>query len=194
MSSRIADASWPSAAVSTFVQGLLDNFLTLMDDPSDEAATKLATQIFTPEASLISSLGKARGTDEIRQSRKKAWELTTSRYHKIVKVYSATDDGADLLFIGQAKLVLKIGKTIEGDFIGRAIIDNTNESSPRLQFFQSWGVCLPSESSTLFDYERSSESTGQWADDHRTTRSPLEKLGWSDTSAEGTNQGLAQDI
>lgn len=70
----------------------------------------------------------------------KAWEHVTSRYHKIVKAYSATDDGSDLLMIGYAVLVLKNGKEVKGDFLGRARIEGVNTSSPRMSLFQAWGV------------------------------------------------------
>jgi hypothetical protein len=79
---------------------------------------------------------------EIEQSRKQAWEYVTSRYHEIVKVYSATDDGSDLLMIGNAILVLKNGKKVQGNFLARAVIEGIKTSDPRMNFFQAWGVSL----------------------------------------------------
>jgi len=66
--------------------------------------------------------------------------LVASRYHSIVKVFSATSDGSDLLMIGNAILVLKNGKKIEGDFIARAVIDGIDTSEPKMSLFQAWGV------------------------------------------------------
>ena len=74
-------------------------------------------------------------------SRTKAWEYVETRYHAITKVFSATANGSDLLMIGNAVLRLKNGAEIEGDFIGRAVIQGVDTADPRLSFFQAWGVC-----------------------------------------------------
>ncbi|EXJ66769.1 uncharacterized protein A1O5_09964 [Cladophialophora psammophila CBS 110553] len=142
MSSRVSSTSWPSTAVPKAVQDLLDYFFSLMDTNSDEAGLKLIEDIFTPEATFISSSGVFKGSAEIRGSRKKAWELVESRYHSIVKVFSATSDGSDLLMIGSAILGLKNGKKIEGDFIARAVIEGIDTLEPKMSFLQAWGVRL----------------------------------------------------
>jgi hypothetical protein len=82
------------------------------------------------------------GVLEIKESRTKAWEHVASRYHSIVKVFSATNDGSDLLMIGKAVLVLKNGKKLEGDFLARVVIEGITTSDQRMSFFQAWGVRL----------------------------------------------------
>lgn len=42
--------------------------------------------------------------------------------------------------IGNAVLVLKNGKTVEGEFLGRAVFAGIDSSDPRMSFFQAWGV------------------------------------------------------
>ena len=79
---------------------------------------------------------------EISDSRKNAWEFVESRYHSIVKVFSATSDGSDLLMIGNAALILKNGKKVEGDFIARAVIEGIDTLESKISFFQAWGVRL----------------------------------------------------
>ena len=61
MSPRIASTSWPSAKVPKATQELLDYFFSLMDTNSDEAGLKLIGDIFTPEATFISSSGVFKG-------------------------------------------------------------------------------------------------------------------------------------
>ncbi|KAH8701517.1 hypothetical protein BGW36DRAFT_423830 [Talaromyces proteolyticus] len=143
MESRISSTEWPSVVVPRAVQRLLDHFFSLMDTMTDEAGSKLTTDIFTSDATFISSSGTFKGSLEIKQSRAKAWEHVTSRYHEIVKVYSATEDGSDLLMIGNAVLVLKNGKKVQGDFLGRARIERINTPDPRMSFFQAWGDTGP---------------------------------------------------
>lgn len=143
MSPRTASTSWPAAPVPKAAQELLDYFFSLMDTNSDEAGVKLVEDIFTPDATFISSSGVFKGPEEIRDSRKKAWELVETRYHSINKVFSATNDGSDLLMIGNAVLVLKNGKKIEGDFLARAVFEGIDTSSPKMSFFQAWGDTGP---------------------------------------------------
>ncbi|EXJ87203.1 hypothetical protein A1O3_04162 [Capronia epimyces CBS 606.96] len=143
MSSRVASTSWPSAPVPKPAKELLDYFFSLMDTPTDEAGVKLTEDIFTPDATFISSSGVFKGSAEIRDSRKKAWAVVETRYHEVVKVFSATDDASDLLLIGNAVLGLKNGKRIEGDFLARAVFDGISTATPRLSFFQAWGDTGP---------------------------------------------------
>lgn len=62
MSSRISSTEWPSVGVPGAVQTLLDHFLSLMDTPTDEAAVKLTTDIFTSDAILASAGGTFKGS------------------------------------------------------------------------------------------------------------------------------------
>ena len=62
MSSRVASTSWPSATVPKAAQDLLDYFFSLMDTNSDEAGLKLVEDIFTPDATFISSSGVFKGS------------------------------------------------------------------------------------------------------------------------------------
>ncbi|KAK7894328.1 hypothetical protein LTR67_006089 [Exophiala xenobiotica] len=143
MSSRTASTSWPSATVPEAARELLEYFFSLMDTNSDEAGMKLIEDIFTPEATFISSSGVFKGSAEIRDSRKKAWDLIEFRYHSITKVFSATSDGSDLLMIGNAVLVLKNGEKIEGEFVARAVFEKIDTSNPKISFFQAWGDTGP---------------------------------------------------
>jgi len=141
--SRIASTVWPSVGVPKPAQSLLDHFFSLMDTSTDDAGKKLTTDIFTPDASFTSSSGTYRGSAEIQQSRTKAWEHVQSRHHAIARVYAATDDGADLLMLGNAVLVLHNGKRLEGEFLARAVFEGVDTAEPRMRFFQAWGDTGP---------------------------------------------------
>lgn len=80
---------------------------------------------------------------EIQTSRVKAWEVVKARNHKILKVYTSTEDASDLLIIGWAKMDLTNGKHLEGNFLARAIFSNIESLEDiRMNYFQVWGVSL----------------------------------------------------
>jgi hypothetical protein len=53
--------------------------------------------------------------------------------------------------IGYARLELKNGKFIEGEYVAKAVIDGVQTSQPRLAQLQVWGVgtSLGGQASTL---------------------------------------------
>jgi hypothetical protein len=42
--------------------------------------------------------------------------------------------------IGRAVLELENGRTVEGDFIGHAVIEGIRTEDPKLSVFRAWGV------------------------------------------------------
>jgi len=114
-----------------------------MDNNTPDAGARLASEVFTPDATFILSGGTYVGTEEIKISRIEAWKVVASRLHKIKKVYTCNDDASDLLFIGRAKMALTNGKYLEGDFIGRAQYENFNSPDIKMKYFQVWGDSGP---------------------------------------------------
>jgi hypothetical protein len=77
---------------------------------------------------------------EIRESRRNAWVKVEYRAHQIARVYAQSD--RDFLFIGDAQMRTRKGYAFKEEFIGRAIVDNPNSPSPRLEHFNVWIVSL----------------------------------------------------
>jgi hypothetical protein len=77
---------------------------------------------------------------EIRVSRKQPWEIVNYRRHDVVKVYSHKDDASDLLWIGDAVLILKNDKEVRGPFLAQIVFENVHSEDVRVKFVQVWGV------------------------------------------------------
>jgi len=121
----------------------MDDFFVIMDKNTPDAGPRLAAEVFTPDATFILSGGTYVGTEEIKISRIKAWEIVAARDHKIRRVYTQGDDASDLLMIGRAKMTLNNAKYIEGDFIARAIYENFDTPDIKMKYFQVWGDSGP---------------------------------------------------
>jgi len=134
---------WPSTPVPATVKKLMDDFFTIMDNNTPDAGARLAAEIFTPDATFIITAGAYVGSEEITTSRIKAWQVVTSREHKIRKVYTCNDDASDLMMIGKAKMGLMNGKHLEGDFLARAVYENINSPDIKMSYFQVWGDSGP---------------------------------------------------
>jgi hypothetical protein len=57
-----------------------------------------------------------------------------------VKVYSHKDDASDLLWIGDAALILKNDKEVRGPFLAQIVFENVHSEDVRVNFVQVWGV------------------------------------------------------
>jgi hypothetical protein len=64
-------------------------------------------------------------------------------HYEIRDVFVAREDSSDLLMIGYARLELKNGKLIEGEYVAKAVIDGVQTSQPRLAQLQVWGIGSP---------------------------------------------------
>ena len=56
-------------------------------------------------------------------------------------VYAQSD--GDFLFIGNAQMRTRGGCEFKEEFIGRLIVDDPSNQSPRVKFFTVWIVSLP---------------------------------------------------
>ncbi|KAF2493640.1 hypothetical protein BU16DRAFT_563792 [Lophium mytilinum] len=135
---------WPSIGVAPSTKALLDDFFEILDENTADAGQKLADRIFTPDGTFITSSSKFTGVDEITSSRERAWDVVKERMHKLVKVYTSTDDGSDLLAIGDASIVLhKNNIRIDGNLIARIVFKDVGTDNVRIKYFQVWGDSGP---------------------------------------------------
>ncbi|KIN03243.1 hypothetical protein OIDMADRAFT_53039 [Oidiodendron maius Zn] len=141
--SHIASTIWPATPVPEHARMLINNFLDILDHNTEDAGEKLVKYIFTADAEFHSSGGVARGHKEIRASRTAAWKIVKYRRHDVVKVYSATDDASDLMWIGDAVLILKNDKEVKGAFLARIVLEDVNSKDVRIKYFQVWGDSGP---------------------------------------------------
>lgn len=80
---------------------------------------------------------------EIAASRKAAWQIVNSRRHDVAKVFSATNDASDLMWIGDAVLSLKNDKEVAGSFLAHLKLVDVNSENVRIKYFRAWGVGFP---------------------------------------------------
>jgi len=141
--SRTSNASWPQSGVPEATKKLIETFFGLLDTHSEEAGETIATKIFTPTGKVLIGNDIYTGPNEIREFRRKAWDIVKSRRHEVAKVYDSTIDASDLLFLGSAELNLKNGKTVKGDLIGRLVFEGSQTSDVKISLFQVWGDSGP---------------------------------------------------
>ncbi|KAF2808131.1 uncharacterized protein BDZ99DRAFT_534054 [Mytilinidion resinicola] len=138
------NTEWPSIGVAPSTKQLLDDFFVILDEDTPDAGEKLATRIFTPDGTFITSSEKFTGFDEIKVSREHAYDVVKERVHTLIKVYTSTDDGSDLLAIGDASIVLhKNDIKIAGNLIARIVLKDVGTDNVRIKYFQVWGDSGP---------------------------------------------------
>ena len=68
--------------------------------------------------------------------------MIDKRRHKVVKVFTSTAEGQDLLIIGHVEMGFRNGNSLQGEFAGRLIIDGATGDSPKLTHYQVYAVSL----------------------------------------------------
>ncbi|KAJ2893456.1 5PTase [Zalerion maritima] len=101
---------------------VIDKFNKLADDDGPKVGDTLADEVFAQDRIAYFSALPFRGPEEIRGSRKNAWQVIATRRHKILKVYTSDQDGSDLLFVAHVEMGLRNGKTVDGEFAGRLVV------------------------------------------------------------------------
>jgi len=141
--SHIAKTSWPETPVPEPVKKLIDTLLEIFDKNTEDAGEKLVKYVFTPDAEMHTSAGVYHGHAEIGPSRKAAWEIVKYRRHDVVKVFSAADDASDLMWIGDAVLLLTNDKEVAGPFLAHIKFANVHSEDVRIKYFKVWGDSGP---------------------------------------------------
>lgn len=65
-----------------------------------------------------------------------------SRQHEIFKVYSCSDAGDDLMFIGGVTWTYNNGQVAEVGFAARTVIVDAGSEKPKMKPYQVWAVRL----------------------------------------------------
>lgn len=66
--------------------------------------------------------------------------MIETRRHELLKVYTDSQEGDDLLIIGQVTVGLRTGERKRGELIARTRIDGAHTSSPKLMLYKVWMV------------------------------------------------------
>ncbi|KAL6362134.1 hypothetical protein LRP88_04209 [Fusarium phalaenopsidis] len=124
--------------VSQAVKNLIERFYLLLDDSSPSSGDILANEIFANDGVAHFGPVPSRGSEEIRLSRKRAWDKIASRTHRVLKVYVCGPDADDLLFTGRAEMEFKNGQRVASEYAGRVHVTGSQGDSPRISLYQVW--------------------------------------------------------
>ncbi|KAJ9636451.1 hypothetical protein H2204_005284 [Knufia peltigerae] len=128
---------WPSTSVPQPAKLLVDKLFAVLDSKAPEAGDTLADEVFTKDGCLDSH-HRFEGADAIRRSRINAWMTLTSRRHEVLKVYTDSYEGDDLLLIGQLTAGFASGELKRGEFIARIRLSQSLSAMPRIKSYKVW--------------------------------------------------------
>lgn len=77
------------------------------------------------------------------------WGTVKSRVHYIHKVYSASPAGDNLMVFGIVEWTFNDGRTLDGAFASRFIVETDGSDGPRMKLFQAWAVSTALEGRVL---------------------------------------------
>ncbi|RSM06687.1 hypothetical protein CEP52_005564 [Fusarium oligoseptatum] len=139
MGYSIDSAKWPTGIeVSQAVKNLVERFYLLLDDSSPSSGDTLADEVFASDGVAHFSPVPSRGSEEIRLSRRNAWDKITSRKHRVLKVYICGPDADDLLFTGHAEMEFKNGQRVASEYAGRIRVTRSQGENPKISHYQVW--------------------------------------------------------
>ncbi|KIW50354.1 hypothetical protein PV05_11950 [Exophiala xenobiotica] len=137
--SALAQTEWPTTPVPQSIKQLLGSFFELGDSKSEDAARRLADEIFTPEGQIMVNKRTINGAKEISSSNRGLLSSLQSRQHRIAKVYTCNESADDLMLIGVVTWTFDDGQSLDGPFAARAVVQSTGgPGTPRLKLYQGW--------------------------------------------------------
>ncbi|KAH7002657.1 hypothetical protein EDB80DRAFT_616073 [Ilyonectria destructans] len=133
----IEGAQWLPDSVGQHIKDLVATFYELADSKELDAGTRMATEVFTKDAELITANGTFQGFSEISKSRENAWSVVESRKHRVLKVFSGNDQVPELSILGTGEMEFKNGKTINSPFACHVKLDSSDPTAGvRISFMQ----------------------------------------------------------
>lgn len=128
---------WPDISVPEPVKSWLQTLYSLVDSQDASVPEKVA-DLYREDAIVYGMSGKSEGREAIIQARQKSWDHMETRKHQVLRVYTAKQDGSDLLIIGNLTAKFKNGKEATDDFIAQIVLDGTTSSNPKGTLYKVW--------------------------------------------------------
>ncbi|KAH8648259.1 hypothetical protein BGZ61DRAFT_376428 [Ilyonectria robusta] len=116
MSYTSKNTLWLSDSIGQDVKDLITKFYTLADPKESNAGTRMATEVFTNDAVLVTANGTFRGVSEIARSRDNAWSVVESRKHRVLKVFASDQEDPELSILGAVEMSVKNGRSLDSPF------------------------------------------------------------------------------
>ncbi|KAK1761941.1 hypothetical protein QBC33DRAFT_502148 [Phialemonium atrogriseum] len=142
MSYVTKEATWPATTLQKGVKEVIARFYELADSKEPDAGPRIANEVFTKDATLVSVSGTFQGFSDISASRDKAWVVVNSRQHSISRVFAGDDKGLELVLLGAVKTGFKNGQVLDSPFACHITVDASSAKSgdPRLKFMEVFAV------------------------------------------------------
>ncbi|KAK1480308.1 hypothetical protein CABS01_14446 [Colletotrichum abscissum] len=146
---------WLSDSITSQAKSLIATFYELADSKVEDAGDRLATEVFSNQATFISPSGTFNGTaalcvlcsTEISKCREGAWSSVTSRRHSISKGFAATQrmgtsSKTELVLLGSVHMELVNGKSFDSPFAAHIIMGSSTQrlTEPRIDFLEVFSV------------------------------------------------------
>ncbi|KAK1543787.1 hypothetical protein CPAR01_04420 [Colletotrichum paranaense] len=138
---------WLSDSITSQAKSLIATFYELADSKVEDAGDRLATEVFSNQATFISPSGTFNGTAEISKCREGAWSSVTSRRHSISKGFAATQrmgtsSKTELVLLGSVHMELVNGKSFDSPFAVHIIMGSSTQrlTEPRIDFLEVFSV------------------------------------------------------
>ncbi|EXA32091.1 hypothetical protein FOVG_16668 [Fusarium oxysporum f. sp. pisi HDV247] len=109
MSYVTSDTIWPTPALNDKIKQLIAMFYQLADIQSSDAGPRMASEVFTEDASMITPAGTFQGSKNISSSRENVWKGIASREHRVAQVFTADPEGVDVMLTGTLNLAKENG-------------------------------------------------------------------------------------
>ncbi|TLS27312.1 hypothetical protein PpBr36_04273 [Pyricularia pennisetigena] len=124
----------PDIALDEGIYAFLENFYRISDDPEGH---DMYLQQYTPDATVILSTHKVKGSEEIRNLRKGMWVKVAARKHKVHGVFAAAPGSSEIMLYGQVTQQLRSGGEVVKDWAARGVLEKSAEDARwRFAFYQ----------------------------------------------------------
>ncbi|KAH8885886.1 hypothetical protein GQ53DRAFT_845261 [Thozetella sp. PMI_491] len=141
----IESTAWLSERMGENVKNLIATFYELADSRESDAGARMAADVFSSDAVLVSAHATFRGSAEISKSRDNAWAVVKSRKHHILKAFASNQEPQELSLIGTVEMGLYSGKTIVSPFSCHIELDSSPSSpeNPRIKAMEVFADTAP---------------------------------------------------
>jgi len=127
MLTAIDSTEWPSTPISDDIKQKITLLFKLVESKESTVGFRLASDVYTKDARIVTPHSKATGTAEILTCRDHVWEGVQSRKHDITKVYASDADGMDIMLLGTLTTVKNDGSIAKGGLVARLVFEGNVE-------------------------------------------------------------------
>ncbi|KAH6990181.1 hypothetical protein EDB80DRAFT_882189 [Ilyonectria destructans] len=145
MNHAIDKTVWPAATLNNGVKDLITKFYQLADSKQPDAGARMASEVFSKDATLLSPNGTFQGSSEIAKSRDNAWAVVNLREHRVLQVFTSHENRLELVVLGTLNTGFKNGNFLDSPFASHMTIEESSIDSgdPRLRRMQVFADTAP---------------------------------------------------